>query len=119
MIDRRLAEDETLGDRSTLTPGQVTMLLGICLKTTYFMYHQQFYEQTEGAAMGSPVSPVVANIFMEFVKEVAISTSPSPVRFWKRYVTVYEKTRYMGFFVKIKFDVYLISSTLELTYLQV
>ena len=34
-------------------------------------------------------------------------------------VTVYEKTRHMGFFVKIKFDVYLISSTLELTYLQV
>ena len=34
------------------------------------------------------------------------------------YVTVYEKTRHMGFFVKIKFDVYLISSSLELTYLQ-
>ena len=35
------------------------------------------------------------------------------------YVTVYGKTRRMGFFVKIKFDVYLISSSLELTYLQV
>ena len=35
------------------------------------------------------------------------------------FVTVYGKTRHMGFFVKIKFDVYLISSTLELTYLQV
>ena len=86
VINRRLAEDETLEDRSSLTPGQVTMLLGICLKTTYFMYHQQFYEKAEGAAMGSPVSPVVANIFMEFMEEVAISTSPSPVRFWKRYV---------------------------------
>ena len=37
----------------------------------------------------------------------------------RTYVTVYEKTRHMGFFVKIEFDVYLISSTLELTYLQV
>ena len=27
-------------------------------------------------------------------------------------MTVYEKTRHIGFFVKIKFDVYLISSTL-------
>ena len=34
-------------------------------------------------------------------------------------MTIYEKTRHMVFFVKIKFDVYLISSTLELTYLQV
>ena len=74
-------DDGTLEDRSTLTPGQVTMLLGVCLKTTYFIYHQQFYEQAEGAAMGSPVSPVVANIFMEFVEEVAINTSPSPLRF--------------------------------------
>ena len=31
------------------------------------------------------------------------------------YVTVYGKTRHMGFFVKIEFDVSLISSTLELT----
>ena len=35
------------------------------------------------------------------------------------YVTGFGKTRHMGFFVKIKFDVYLISSSLELTYLQV
>ena len=37
----------------------------------------------------------------------------------RTYVIVYGKTRHMGFFVKIKFDVYLISSSLELTYLQV
>ena len=35
------------------------------------------------------------------------------------YVTVYGKTRHMGLFVKIEFDVSLISSTLELTHLQV
>ena len=71
MINRRLTYDGTLEDRSTLPPGQVTMLLEVCLKTTYFIYYQQFYEQAEGAVMGSPVSPVVANIFMEFVEEVA------------------------------------------------
>ena len=36
--------------------------------------------------MGSPVSPVVANIFMEYVEETAIATSPLPIRFWRRYV---------------------------------
>ena len=34
-------------------------------------------------------------------------------------VTVYGKTRHIGISVKIKFDVSLISSTLELTHLQV
>ena len=36
--------------------------------------------------MGSPVSPVVANIFMEHVEEEAVRTSPHEVRCWKRYV---------------------------------
>ena len=55
--------DETLEDRTTLTADEVTLLLSICLKTTYFLYHHQYYEQTDAAAMGSPVSPVVvANI---------------------------------------------------------
>ena len=35
------------------------------------------------------------------------------------FVTGFEKTLRMGFFVKIEFDVYLISSTLELTICQV
>ena len=86
VIHQRLLEDETLEDRTQLTAEQVTLLLGICLRTTYFVYQNQFYEQTEGAAMGSPVSPVVANIYMEYVEEAAIATSPSPVRFWRRYV---------------------------------
>ena len=86
MINARLIEDETLGDRTALTPEKVTLLLGICLRTTYFMYQQQFYEQTDGAAMGSPVSPVVANIFMEYIEEAALHSPPSPVRFWRRYV---------------------------------
>ena len=81
VIHQRLLEDETLEDRTVLTADQVILLLRSCLQTTYFMYNHQFYEQTEGTAMGSPVSPVVANIFMEYVEETAIATSPSPIRF--------------------------------------
>ena len=35
------------------------------------------------------------------------------------YVTVSEKTRHIGFFVKVEFYVWLISSTIELTRIQV
>ena len=35
------------------------------------------------------------------------------------YVTVYGKTRHMGFFVKVEFDASMISSTIELTRVQV
>ena len=42
----------------------------------------------EGAAMGSPVSPVIANLYMEFLEQQVIATAPvlCMPRLWKRYV---------------------------------
>ena len=36
--------------------------------------------------MGSPVSPIVANLFMEFFEERAIQSFMFEIRLWKRYV---------------------------------
>lgn len=36
--------------------------------------------------MGSPVAPVVANIWMEYFENVALSSSPLQIKLWKRYV---------------------------------
>ncbi len=38
------------------------------------------------AAMGSPVSPIVANIFMQWFEETALDTFPYEITLWKRYV---------------------------------
>ena len=47
-----------------------TMLAEVCLRSTFFSFQGEFYEQTTGVAMGSPLSPIVANLFMEkFEKE--------------------------------------------------
>ena len=56
------------------------------MKSTYFSYGGRFYEQKEGAAMGSPVSAVVANLYMEFFEELALETALTRPRLWKRYV---------------------------------
>ena len=36
--------------------------------------------------MGSPVSPIVANIYMEEFEHLALNTAPERPRQWKRYV---------------------------------
>ena len=36
--------------------------------------------------MGSPVSAVVDNLYMEFFEELALETVPTTPRVWKRYV---------------------------------
>jgi len=54
--------------------------------TTYFSYNNQFYKQTPGAVMTSPISPVIANIFMEHFKKEALKKSFKKREGWFRYV---------------------------------
>jgi hypothetical protein len=56
------------------------------LTSTYFCYDGQFYEQTDGVAMGSPLSPVIANFFMEHFEEQAIKQATHKPVCWYRYV---------------------------------
>ena len=49
-------------------------LLTLCLKTTYFSYGGEYYQQNDGAAIGSPISSVVANIYMVFLEQEALET---------------------------------------------
>ena len=86
IIKKLLEEDHTLQQRTTMSVNNITCLLEFCLNSTYFSYQGQHYQQQEGAAMGFPISPIVANLFMEEFEKKAISTSPHPPYFWKRYV---------------------------------
>ncbi|KAL9954516.1 hypothetical protein ACROYT_G042066 [Oculina patagonica] len=83
---RKLENDPSLADRTTLTPAQIADLLNFVLRSTYFQYNGSIYEQQEGAAMGSPVSAVVANLYMESFEEQAITSSSYKPKIWKRYV---------------------------------
>ena len=82
----RLENDPTLKDRTKLTVDQIIELLKFCLENTYFTFHGKFYKQNFGAAMGSPVSPVIANIFMEDFEVTAIQSASTPPKCWDRYV---------------------------------
>ena len=78
IIKDLLDKDNTLKERTVMEVGNIILLLEFCLKNTYFSFQGQFYEQVEGAAMGSPVSPIVANLYMDYLEQKALSTAPNP-----------------------------------------
>ena len=65
IIKKLLEEDKNLHQRTTMTVKHISCLLEFCLTTTYFTFWGKMFEQVKGAAMGSPISPIVANLFIE------------------------------------------------------
>ena len=62
-------------------------LLEFVMSTTYFQFDDEFYQQVHGAPMGSPVSVVVADMYMEDLEE-AMDTAPQDTTpaMWRRYI---------------------------------
>ena len=85
MVEKRL-DDVDVPDHTPHKKEVLVSLLRKCLSSTTFYYNGTVYQQIFGTAMGSPVSVVVANIIMEHIEDLALSTSPVPTVFWKRYV---------------------------------
>ena len=83
---RKLEDDSCLANHTTLTPTQIADLLDFVLRSTYFQYDVLTYEQQEGAAMGSPVSAVIANLYMEDFEEQALISAPCMPKIWKRFM---------------------------------
>ena len=86
VVKKKLEQDTELHQRTTMSTQNILDLMDFCLCNTYFLFQGQYYGQTLGAAMGSPVSPVLANLYMEFFEDRTLSTVVNPPRWWKRIV---------------------------------
>ena len=74
-------EENTVG----LQKNDVMSLLKLVLENCVFSFQGNFYKQLHGAVMGSPCSPVVANIYMEYFEDLALGPElPIPIKEWKR-----------------------------------
>ena len=81
MASDRAKKDSTWLERTLMTLEEFVNLLQMVVDTTYFQYNGVIYEQTFGMAMGSLLSPVLGNLFMEEFECKALDTAPHPPKF--------------------------------------
>ena len=56
------------------------------LLRTHFIFNGQYYDQIDGVAMGSPLGPVLVNIFMGHFEEKWVLNNNAFPSVWFRYV---------------------------------
>ena len=63
-------------------------LLEFVMSTTYFQFEWQYYKQVHSALMGSPISVVVSDLFIEHLEEEAMDTARLDTRpkIWQRFL---------------------------------
>ena len=63
-------------------------LLKLAVLDTDFLFNGKHYKQTDGVAMGSPLGPVLANVFMCHLENIMFNQCPSEYRpvYYRRYV---------------------------------
>jgi hypothetical protein len=54
--------------------------------TSYFSFAGQFNKQVDGVAMGSPLSPVIASLYMEDFEGMVLNTHTHKPLNWFRYM---------------------------------
>ena len=75
VVEELLNSDDSWKERTYLDSDQVLRLLGFCLRTTYFTFWGDIYKQDGGCTMGSAVSPIIANLYMEYFEQLDVTSA--------------------------------------------
>ncbi len=67
---------------------QFKKLLSLAVKNSFFLFNGEYYEQIDGVAMGSPLGPTIANIFLCHWEEIWIKKCPKQFHpeYYNRYM---------------------------------
>ena len=73
---------------SKLSKTDVHDLLNLATKESLFLFDGEYYYQTDGVAMGSPLGPTLANLFMSYHEQIWLDECPLEFKpkFYRRYV---------------------------------
>ena len=69
------------------TTKELQKLFKIATSGTHFIFNNEIYDQIDGVSMGSPLAPILANLFMGYLEKYWIEKAQvAKTTFYKRYV---------------------------------
>lgn len=86
ILDAIKEEWTTISLRTKIPMTEFLELISFCLNEGYFKFKDTYYKQIWGTAMGSSLSPVVANLVMDKLLKKVIPLLPYTLTFIKKYV---------------------------------
>ena len=69
-----------------ISRAELKELFQFATSQSHFLFDGNFYDQIDGVAMGSPLGPVLANLFMAVKEKEWLESCENPPSFYRRYV---------------------------------
>ena len=102
IIKDYVQSDDQFARKTAIPQDKFLDLVNLVLTTTWYTFNSQFYQQTDGVAMGGPASSTTAEIYMQAHESTAISTALHPPKVWERFVddvySIVKRTQLENFF---------------------
>jgi hypothetical protein len=85
IINTKLKNSNEWKEITDLSVENVMTALDLCVRNTNFLWKGNYYSQQEGSAMGSPISPVFCELFLQEMETNVVLRHPY-ISFYRRYV---------------------------------
>ena len=93
-----------------LNKKEITEMLSLTTKESIILFDMEFYSQIDGVAMGSPLGPTLANVFLCHHEKKWLNDCPNNFKpvFYKRYVddifVLFKKSEHVQLFVNYMYS---------------
>jgi hypothetical protein len=77
---------DTIKNNTKLTHDEFFIAVKLVLNSTFFQFNNKLYKQTFGTPMGSPLSPIIADLVLKDLESISITRLPFIPTFYYRYV---------------------------------
>ena len=78
--------DDQFTRKTAIPQDKFLDLVHLVLTTTWYTFNSQFYQQTDGVAMGGPASSTTTEIYIQTHERTGITTALRPPKVWEQFV---------------------------------